>query len=187
LPAPRDRRRFVRLLRKPRTGRQSEAKASSVTRWPPPSCGRWKRVHDRPHRQSGTLVLRFINTVTYCSDRLSVVQIPSFWRRRVPICREIVHFASSSRLASAASSKRVRVDIRHRIAMLSAPRSCSSPPAVCAMTRSRRVSIRHAKSSANGGTASSTTASRGSRRSHAAGGQPAFPPQRRRRDQTHGV
>jgi hypothetical protein len=44
------------------------------------------------------------------------------------------------------------------------------------MTRSPRASIRHGKSSVNGGIGFSATASRGWKKSHAAGGQPAFPP-----------
>ena len=66
--------------------------------------------------------------------------------------------------------------IRHRIAMLSAQRSRSTPPTVWTTTRSPRASIPPDKSSANGASDSSKRASRASKSGLDAGGQPAFPP-----------
>ena len=92
------------------------------------------------------------------------------------ICQDTAHSPWFLQRASIASSKFAPADIRHRIEMSSAPRSCSSRRMACATTRSRHGSIPHGRSSASGVIASSRTASRGLRKSHAAGARPAFPP-----------
>ena len=122
------------------------------------------------------LILSFINTMTYYDDRLTAGLVALSRRRRATICHVEARSSSVLPPRNGVSWKRERANIRHRIVMSSAPRSCSSRPPASATTRSARAWTRHDRSSVSGAIASSKTASRASTRSRAAGVQPAFPP-----------
>jgi hypothetical protein len=137
----------------------------------------------RPHEgfeirdeRDPSLVLHFINTMTYfiAGDRLGL--IPSWVSMEVLPRQDTAHTSSSSPRTSGPRWRRAPANIRHRIETLSAPKSCYSRPRGSATKLSPRVSIRRARSSAGGATGSLKTECPALRKRLEAGRQPAFPP-----------
>ena len=114
--------------------------------------------------------------MTYYEGRSRRGPISSLADVEVFLRRDEAHTLSSSPLTSGSSWKLEPGSIRHRIETSSARRSSCWRPRDSATISSRRDSIRHARSLANGATVSSTTEYPGLRKSLAAGAQPDFPP-----------
>ncbi len=101
--------------------------------------------------------------------------IPSRRSREVYLRHGTAHTSSSSRRTSGPRWRREPANIRHRIETLFERRSSCSPLRGSATTSSPSVSIRRARSSANGATVSLQSAYPALRKRLEAGGQPAFP------------
>src|SRR6266404_313141 len=92
------------------------------------------------------------------------------------ICPESAHIASTYRMLNERDSRSRLGNIRHRIGTSSAPRSCCTPPRGSTTMRSQPASIRRARLSASGASASSENVYEVWRNARAAGAQRSFPP-----------